>query len=76
MHTNYPQGKTTKQIPSPDRDQRLTVQEVAALAGIGVSTVWKFVTEKRLPAPQRYGKRCTRWRRGAVLDALDNGTAV
>ncbi len=52
-------------------DQRLTVKQVAALLGIGVSTTWKWVAENRLPAPERYGSRCSRWRYADVINAIN-----
>ena len=52
------------------QEQRLTVKQVADLLQIGVSTVWAMVKDDRLPAPERYGSRCTRWRLGAVLEVL------
>ena len=57
--------------PHINPDQRLTVKQLAALLGIGVSTTWKMVADRRLPTPERYGKRCSRWRYGDVLNALN-----
>jgi excisionase family DNA binding protein len=39
----------------------LSVKGVANRYGIGVSTVWQWVKDGQLPAPVRFGQRCTRW---------------
>ncbi len=48
--------------------QALTVKEVAATFGLGVSTIWRQVREGTFPPPIRIGG-CTRWRK-ADIDAL------
>jgi prophage regulatory protein len=50
--------------------RRLSEREVAALAGIGRSTLWAHVRRGRFPAPHRLGSRFTRWRAGEVLEFL------
>lgn len=59
--------------PIINHDQRLTVRQVASLLGVGVSTIWKMcsVDDGRLPPPERYGSRCSRWRYASVLEALE-----
>jgi len=49
----------------------LSVRQVAAMLGIGVSTVWAWTQQGRLPKPLRIGRRCTRWRLDEVLEAID-----
>lgn len=46
----------------------LSVREVAATLGFGVSTVWRQVRKGNLPTPIRIGGS-TRWRR-ADIEAL------
>ena len=53
--------------PHTNPDQRLTVKELAALLNIGVSTTWKMVGDGRLPKPERWGSRCSRWRYGDLF---------
>ena len=72
--TNSPQGSHcapgVNPPPSVNPEQRLTVKQVASLLGVGISTVWKMTKEQRLPAPERYGQRCSRWRLGSVLEVI------
>ncbi|MEW8022136.1 MAG: helix-turn-helix domain-containing protein [Candidatus Thiodiazotropha endolucinida] len=49
----------------------LSVKGVAHRYDVGVSTVWQWVKEGILPAPVKFGKRCTRWD-ADVLDDYDN----
>ena len=53
--------------PHINPDQRLNVKELAALLNIGVSTAWKMVGDGRLPKPERWGSRCSRWRYGNLF---------
>jgi len=48
----------------------LRVEEVAALVGLGVRTVWGLVAEKEFPRPVKVG-RLSRWRRSAVEAWMD-----
>lgn len=62
-----------------NREQRMSVKQVAALLNIGKSTVWCWAASGRLPKPERYGSRCSRWKLGDILDAVngsDNGDAA
>ncbi len=45
-----------------DQPQLLTVKEVAALVGLGASTIWFQVKRGNFPAPIKIGGS-TRWRR-------------
>lgn len=52
----------------------LTDHQVAAALGLGRSTVWRWVTEGRLPQPVRLSGKCTRWR-AADIEAFVAQTA-
>lgn len=51
-------------------EQRLRAEQVTALTGRGRTWLYKAVAEGRFPAPERDGRRCTRWRAGGVLEWL------
>lgn len=55
-----------------DQPQLLTVKEVAALVGLGVSTIWCQVKKGNFPAPIKIGGS-TRWCR-ADVEALYTDT--
>jgi len=57
---------------SMNPEKRLSAKEVASLLGIGLSTLWKWLGEGRIPQPERYGARCTRWRFGTLIDHLNS----
>lgn len=69
----------TKEVPFaaqnftllPD-DARIDVKSVAAVLGIGVSTVWNWVARGLLPAPSRLG-RTTRWAVGSIRKIAAGG---
>ena len=69
MSKNTSNFSVLSETQNPDR--RLTVREVAALLGIGVSTTWQMVKDGRLVAPERYGARCTRWKYSDVIDSIN-----
>ena len=48
---------------------RLSVREVAAWKGVSVNTIWRWVREKRMPAPHKIGPNCTRFELGALRAA-------
>lgn len=58
--------------PTPAEPERLllSVQEVAATLGLGVRTVWRLASARRLAQPVRIG-RAVRWRRQDVLDFVE-----
>lgn len=64
------------QFQETKHDQLITDREVAELLGIGRSTVWKFAQEGVIPAPLRFGQRCSRWHKGSVLEAVCGGDAA
>jgi len=48
----------------------LSVTDVSNRYGIGVSTVWAWVKEERLPSPYKFSDRVTRWK-SSELDDFD-----
>lgn len=50
----------------------LDAPQVAALLGIGISTLYKLNSGGRLPEPLRLGA-CVRWRRAEVADWIAAG---
>jgi len=54
--------------------QMMTVRQVAAILGIGVSTVWRAASKGDIPKPIKIGGS-TRWRR-ADIEALVKGDAA
>ena len=50
----------------------LNVQQVAARYSVGISTVWRWTRDGRLPPPLKLTDRCTRWDQ-RDLDNVDNG---
>lgn len=60
----------TKDIDSLPDSAQLTVKDISAIVGISVATVWRWVSEKKLPEPTRHSTRCTRWRCGDVRKAI------
>jgi predicted DNA-binding transcriptional regulator AlpA len=53
----------------------LTVVAVAARYSVSVNTVWRWVREKRLPAPEKLSPGCSRWQT-AVLEEHDKARAA
>lgn len=51
-------------------EQRLRFEIVSALTGWKRSKLYAEVRAGRFPAPERDGPRCSRWRAGDVLNAL------
>jgi excisionase family DNA binding protein len=54
-------------------DRLLTIQEVAALTGLSVGTLYHFVSQKRIPVV-RLSKRCIRFRYSDLLDWIQTLT--
>jgi predicted DNA-binding transcriptional regulator AlpA len=54
--------------------QLLTVKEVAAVTGFGISTVWRKVQKGAIPQPLRLAGS-TRWRRSEI-EALVSAEAA
>lgn len=48
----------------------LRPRHLAALLGLSPSTLWAMVRDGRLPAPARFGTRCTVWPAASVRDVL------
>ncbi len=55
-------------------DRLVSVKEVAKALGIGVSTVWLWVQQGRLPEPIKLGDRCTRWKMSAIQSVIEGGS--
>jgi len=51
-------------------EQRLRFEVVSELTGWKRSKLYAEVRAGRFPAPERDGKRCSRWRAGDVIGAL------
>lgn len=51
-------------------EQRLRFAVVAALTGWGRSKLYSEIRAGRFPSPERDSTRCSRWRAGDVLAAL------
>lgn len=54
-----------------NHEQRLTLAQVATLAGIKRTTVYARIKEGKFPKPEKDGPRCSRWRAGDVLAHLE-----
>lgn len=61
---------TTRQDPILINDHG-----VAAMLGVSRATVWRMVSDDRLPDPLKLG-RLTRWRRDWILAAIDAADAA
>lgn len=48
----------------------LSVTDVSKRYGIGISTVWAWVKEEKLPSPYKFSHRVTRWK-CSELDDFD-----
>lgn len=51
-------------------EQRLRFEAVSALTGWKRSKLYAEVRAGRFPAPERDGRRCSRWRAGDVIESL------
>lgn len=58
----------TQTVEKTSEKQLLSVKDVAAITGFGVSTIWRKVQRGALPAPLKLAGS-TRWRR-ADIEAL------
>ncbi len=47
--------------------------ELARMLAISKPSVWRWLSESRLPEPIRLTSQCLRWRRDAVLEWIDAG---
>jgi len=52
-------------------DKYIRVKEVAQMLGIGVSTVWLWVKQNRLPQPKRLSSRTTVWRLSDIQNFIE-----
>ena len=64
------------ELPSAlQAEERLNIEQVSRLVGWGRSKIYGEIKESRFPAPERRGKRCSRWRAGDVLTWLQATSA-
>jgi excisionase family DNA binding protein len=49
----------------------LTRQQVAQCLGISTRTLYDWVAAGKFPQPQRFGRKCVRWKAAAVEAFLD-----
>lgn len=54
-------------------EARLTLDQVSILTGLGRTKIYAEVKAGRLPEPERRGQRCSRWRAGSVIAAMNGG---
>ena len=50
----------------------LTVDEVAALLGISVRSVWRLVSSGKMPRPVKLSRSC-RWKKAEIIEWVDRG---
>ncbi len=55
-----------KSVPVTTTPELLTVEQAAAMAGVGKRSWWRFSSSGRAPAPVRIG-RCRRWVRSELV---------
>jgi prophage regulatory protein len=59
-------------LPNPlHPEQRLNLAQVETLTGKKKTKIYDGIKAGTFPAPERDGRRCTRWRAGTVLDHLN-----
>lgn len=58
---------------SVQKPQLLSVQEVAAITGLGVSTIWRRSGDGSFPQWIKYGPRTTRWLTSEVEEWISAG---
>lgn len=65
--TNPARAKHNPEQHQIDPNQYITIKKTAELHGVGLSTAWKMIKDGRLPAPKKFGPRCTRMRYGDLF---------
>jgi len=61
-------------LPAGLEDEtRLTLAQVSMLTGLGRTKIYAEVRAGKLPEPERRGKRCSRWRAGTLIAAMNGG---
>lgn len=58
------------------QETRLKFPQVAELSGLGRTKIYELIKQGAFPAPERRGKRCSRWRAGDVIEFLNAGRAA
>lgn len=67
---------TDNSAPLPEalqQETRLKFYQVSALSGLGRTKIYALIKDGVFPAPERRGKRCSRWRAGDVIEFLNAG---
>ena len=73
MDGNAKQHTDTKVPTDLGAERRLKFEAVSELTGMGRSKIYALLKSGEFPQPERYGKRCSRWRAGTVIDFLNGG---
>lgn len=66
--------KELKSVTLPkglELETRLTAAQSFKLTGIKRTKFYSEIKAGRLPEPERRGKRCSRWRAGSLIDAMN-----
>ena len=50
-----------------EKDRLLRLPQVMELTGLAKSTVWKWVSEGRLPKPTKLSKRVSVWKESDIM---------
>jgi prophage regulatory protein len=67
----------TNLIPDTlQQETRLKFPQVSELSGLGRTKIYELIKQGAFPAPERRGKRCSRWRAGDVIEFLNAGRAA
>ena len=61
--------------PTLNPEQRITIEQVEILTGKKKSQIRRDVKSGVLPEPERYGRKCVRWRAGSVIDSMNRFAA-
>ena len=64
-------AKTKAEEDMQEAPKFLRAREVAACLGIGLSSVWRWTQEGRLPKPIRLSSRATVWKLDDVLTFVE-----
>lgn len=62
-----------ERFPALPDDAKIDIKVVSQLMGRSPSSLWRDVAAGRLPAPDRLGPRCVRWRVGDIRNTLKAG---
>ena len=73
METTTKDKPNTKVPAGLESEQRLTFEAVSALTSMGRTKLYSLIKANQFPQPEHYGKRCSRWRAGTIIDFLNSG---